>query len=88
MHHVFTRVHNPGQVDWEAILAQHPDQFAASVSNWLLPPAARSDTSGTSAPASPTWPDVGSLAAVRDVLGTTRARLHALNPPGLNLVGQ
>lgn len=33
-------------MDWEAILAQHPDQFIASVSPWLYPPAARGEAQG------------------------------------------
>ncbi|KAG2452817.1 hypothetical protein HYH02_002163 [Chlamydomonas schloesseri] len=74
------------QVDWEAILAQHPDQFTASVSAWLYPPQAR----GQPAPAAaeleaagsgkvPTFPPIDSLPPVSEVLGSIRQRIFALN---------
>lgn len=31
------------QVDWEAILEQHPDIFAAELSQWFVPKEARPD---------------------------------------------
>jgi tetratricopeptide (TPR) repeat protein len=37
------------QVDWEAILSQHPDAFVASVGAWLLPAAAREAPAATTA---------------------------------------
>ncbi|KAG2444526.1 hypothetical protein HXX76_001272 [Chlamydomonas incerta] len=74
------------QVDWEAILAQHPDQFTASVSAWLYPPQAR----GQAAPAAeaeaaagggkaPAFPAIDALPPVSEVLGTVRQRIFALN---------
>ncbi|PNW88256.1 hypothetical protein CHLRE_01g021450v5 [Chlamydomonas reinhardtii] len=74
------------QVDWEAILAQHPDQFTASVSAWLYPPQAR----GQVAPAAeleaaagggkaPVFPAIDALPPVSEVLGTVRQRIFALN---------
>ncbi len=31
------------QVDWEAILSENPEDFKASVSKWLYPPAAKGE---------------------------------------------
>ncbi|GAX83792.1 hypothetical protein CEUSTIGMA_g11217.t1 [Chlamydomonas eustigma] len=66
------------QVDWEAILNQHPDQFVASVSSWMYPPPARGQ-----GPASEEtlkeFPDVESLPQVSEVLHSLRRRIEALN---------
>lgn len=71
------------QVDWEAILAQHPDQFIASVSKWLYPAAARGASAGGAVAPSGTqhlvFPEVTSLPPMNDIVGTIRNRLEALN---------
>jgi len=54
------------QMDWEAILAGHPDQFVAEVRDWFF--ASRCDA---------TWIDQVPL--VGEVLPTLRDRLQALN---------
>ncbi|KXZ44388.1 hypothetical protein GPECTOR_68g359 [Gonium pectorale] len=74
------------QVDWEAILAQHPDQFIASVSAWLYPPQAKGlpapAADGAATPAAAAFPPMSSLPPVSEVLGTIRHRLIALNGEG------
>jgi hypothetical protein len=67
------------QVDWEAILAQRPEQFRQAVGRWLLPPQARGEA-GSDAQAQQ-FPPVLELPAVPELLGTMRARLEALNGP-------
>ncbi len=70
------------QVDWEAILSQHPDKFISAVSSWLLPAAARGNHSVAAESAkaqSATLPSVSDLPPVSDVLGTVRERIDALN---------
>jgi hypothetical protein len=67
------------QVDWEAILAQRPQQFREAVSGWLLPPQARGEAG--SEQQAQQFPPVLELPPVTEVLGTMRARLEALNGP-------
>ncbi|GLI61283.1 hypothetical protein VaNZ11_003633 [Volvox africanus] len=68
------------QVDWEAILSQHPDNFIASVGAWLYPPKARG-LSGEAHPAEErsTFPPVSTLPSVSEILGSVRHRLIGLN---------
>ncbi|PNH05026.1 Tetratricopeptide repeat protein 13 [Tetrabaena socialis] len=76
-------------VDWEAILAQHPHQFAQSLGPWLFPPAARggaadADANGSapgagSASKPLTFPAMESLPPLAEVLATIRHRFIALN---------
>ncbi|KAG2493602.1 hypothetical protein HYH03_008119 [Edaphochlamys debaryana] len=77
------------QVDWEAILAQHPDQFQAAVGSWLYPPAARGETAaagnqtnGGSGTSKLVFPPLETLPPVGEVLATVRQRLIALNGEG------
>ncbi|GLC64956.1 hypothetical protein PLESTF_000225900 [Pleodorina starrii] len=73
------------QVDWEAILAQHPDQFIASVGAWLYPPQARGlppTDEGSSGDGKPAFPPMSSLPPVSEVLGTIRHRLIGMNGEG------
>lgn len=72
------------QVDWEAILAQHPDQFIKSVGAWLYPSQARglqTDAEGSNN-GKPVFSPMDSLPKVSDLLGTIRHRLIALNGEG------
>jgi hypothetical protein len=72
------------QVDWEAILNQHPDKFIASVGPWLFPPQARGLPAEVEhGDAQPAFPPISSLPAVSDVLGTIRHRLIGLNGEGM-----
>ena len=80
-------------MDWEAILAQHPDQFIAALRKWMVPPAALPSTNSTAADGAVATPadsakgdsgpfkDVGELPGVNGVLVTIRRRLEALNGP-------
>lgn len=70
-------------MDWEAILSQHPDEFAKAVGSWLLPAKAR-DGSAASAvqqagESEARFPDISSLPSVNDYVGTIRQRLEGLN---------
>eukprot|EP00879_Flechtneria_rotunda_P018475 GHRR01019379.1.p1 GENE.GHRR01019379.1~~GHRR01019379.1.p1 ORF type:complete len:374 (+),score=188.43 GHRR01019379.1:48-1169(+) len=103
------------QVDWEAILARHPQQFIERLAQWFIPeqacppapaaPAAasispsssnspmaspRSSDAGSSSgkgqhaaliAAAKQLPDVESLPAVNQALGTIKQRFNALNGP-------
>ena len=68
------------QVDWEAILSRSSEPFVASVSAWLYPPAARGEPAAQ-APHQAPAPELAQLPAVKQVLGSARARLEALNAP-------
>ena len=68
------------QVDWEAILSRSPKPFIASVSGWLYPPAARGDRAAQALILAPA-PDPEQLPPVKQLLGTARWRLQALNMP-------
>ncbi|KAG1663031.1 hypothetical protein FOA52_005723 [Chlamydomonas sp. UWO 241] len=68
------------QVDWVAILTEHPDNFTSSVSAWLYPPAARGVTDDQAAAAAAAlFPDVSSLPDVAGTLDTLRKRINVLN---------
>lgn len=58
------------QVDWEAILSQHPGQFKAAVVPWLVPSS------------QPGQERLDNLPSVSRLLPTFRARLEALNGLG------
>ncbi|GIL49345.1 hypothetical protein Vafri_5718 [Volvox africanus] len=77
---VTTAIPKDYQVDWEAILAQHPDKFIASVGAWLYPPKARG-LSGEAdlADEKSTFPLVSTLPSVSEILGSVRHRLIGLN---------
>jgi len=63
------------QVDWEAILSQHPTDFISSVGAWLLPGSlGRADAACAV--------DVASLPPVGDVFPTMRAMIEGLNNDG------
>ncbi len=65
-------------MDWEAILAQHPDQFITSLSPWLYPAQAKGEEASPAA--TPTaFPGVDTLPEVSQMLATVRQRLVALN---------
>ena len=64
-------------MDWEAILAQHPDQFISSVSPWLYPPQAKGVDSQVAE--SHAFPAVETLPEVSQLLATVRQRLIAMN---------
>lgn len=66
-----TTIQQNYQVDWEAILSQHPDEFKASVKPWLVPHV----EPGTHPLTGENLPRVASL------LPTYRARIEALNGP-------
>ena len=68
------------QVDWEAILSRSPEPFIASVSAWLYPPAARGDRAAQVPTLAPAL-DPEQLPPVKQLLGTARWRLQALNMP-------
>lgn len=68
----------PVQVDWEAILAQRPQQFIDAVSPWMLPAAAKGGAAPSSSSAVPP-PD--RLPQLVSVLCTMRQRIEALNGP-------
>lgn len=73
------------QIDWEALLCQHPPDFIASVSSWLYPPAAKglaSAASHASSQSQPQW-EPALLPGVTELLPTLRNRLEALNGPHL-----
>jgi hypothetical protein len=83
------------QVDWEAILGQSPDEFITSVSPWLYPEQARAGSVTNSKSklvlvknqlSSNSFPDVQSLPAVSQFVGTIRERLEALNGEGADRV--
>ncbi len=70
------------QVDWEAILSQHPDDFEKSVGKWLYPEAARKDGGGhdVSNQASPKkFPNLVDMPEISETLPTLRHRISALN---------
>ncbi len=83
---------NPSsQVDWEAILSQHPDDFAAAVGKWLYPDAARVGTSqeggaGGGTRDAPSLPDVSSFPLVAQVIPTPRHRIEILNGEGMKRI--
>lgn len=58
-------------MDWEAILSQHPAQFASAVAPWLVPEGSAGERG-----LADTLPSVARL------LPTWRARLEALNGAG------
>ena len=68
------------QVDWEAILSRSPKPFVASVSAWLYPPAARGQPAARPAQLAPEL-ELEQLPLVKQLLGTARWRLEALNMP-------
>ena len=68
------------QVDWEAILSHSPEAFVASVGAWLYPPAARGQPAGRPPQLAPDL-ELEQLAPVKQLLGTARWRLEALNMP-------
>jgi len=70
------------QLDWEAILARHPDEFVEAVAPWLLQQGGGEEEGGAAAHADP-----ASLPAVASVLATPRARIIALNWPATDAVG-
>lgn len=76
------------QVDWEAILEQHPDIFAAELSQWFVPKEARPDeykesTRKGSKLVQKALADPDDIPKVCEVLNTMRNRLEALNGPGI-----
>jgi hypothetical protein len=87
----------PVQVDWEAILGQSPDEFITSVSPWLYPEQARAGSRPATSAKSKlvlvknqlsmdSFPDVETLPAVQQLVGTIRERLEALNGEGTDRV--
>lgn len=84
------------QVDWEAILEQHPDQFIEALSKWMYPPAVRdaqaslpaaaaqaaANNTELAAASDSTFPGISTLPHMSDFVGTIRQRLEALNGPG------
>ena len=68
------------QVDWEAILSRSSEPFIASVSAWLYPPPACGEHAAQ-APQQAPAPELAQLLAVKQLLGTARSRLEALNAP-------
>ena len=67
------------QTDWEAILARSPTPFIAALGPWLFPPVAREDGKSDAVAMSPY--DLQSVATLREVLPSSRARLETLNWP-------
>eukprot|EP00955_Chlamydomonas_euryale_P100596 365296-Chlamydomonas_euryale.AAC.4 len=67
------------QVDWEAILAEHPDNFTTSVATWLYPSAARGSMGVEEQEASKLFPNVEMLPNVEATLDTLRKRIEILN---------
>ena len=71
------------QPDWEAILSESPRPFISSLSKWLYPaaashaPHAKFEMANDTASAEQSG--IESLPAVKELLGTMRARLEALN---------
>ena len=68
------------QVDWEAILSRSPEPFVVSVSAWLYPPAARDQPAAQPPRLAPDL-ELEQLPLVKQLLGTARWRLEALNMP-------
>ncbi len=73
------------QTDWEAILESSPEGFIASVGSWMYPPELRENNGsgggGSGGGEVVPWPcaSASELPQVKDVLGTMRERLEALN---------
>jgi hypothetical protein len=63
------------QTDWEAILSRNAADFISSVSAWMYPVQARNGGGAVDQDAGA----LGCLPLVKDVLGTARVRLEALN---------
>ncbi|KAG1678968.1 hypothetical protein FOA52_013031 [Chlamydomonas sp. UWO 241] len=71
------------QVDWEAILQQHPDAFVASVGAWLLPPAAREPPAAPAAAAAAgTTVTNGAATSAPAAAASTTASNAAAKEPG------
>ena len=68
------------QVDWEAILSRSPEAFVASVGAWLYPPAAWGQPAARPPQLAPDL-ELEQLPLVKQLLGTARWRLEALNMP-------
>ena len=69
------------QPDWEAILSDSPRPFISSLSQWLYPKAAACDAAHAEHELgdNKVSTELERLPAVKELLGTMRARLEALN---------
>lgn len=83
------------QVDWEAILSQHPDQFIDALSKWMY--SAKVQSAIADAPLAAgqlvsqqgsTFPEPETMVSAEEVVGTVRMRIDALNGVGRAQMGK